>query len=183
MCLDIIKNPAKSIMDAKKRGSMKKTGLVVIETAVLFALSAGIPAAAVMTGVLLLGLIVSVFLISVIAMLLLGLILNVSATTLGGKGKYFEGLTAAAYSFNPPSIGIFIASLLTFVPLSAGIQIIALAVSFALGLSLLYRSVKELYRTDMITAFIVVLIAVAAIFAAVYFTLGLSMIGRMPLAV
>ncbi len=177
MCIDILRNPSKSIADAKKRKSMNKTFLVLIEDAVLFAVASGLIVAK--TGfAFLLGSVIAVFLVVLIAVLLFGLVVQVVTTTLGGKGKYFEGLTAAAYSAAPISAGVFIVSLLAFVPLTTGLQIIVLALTFALGFSLFYRAIKELYSTDMITSFVAVSVTILALILAVYASLGLSLFSR-----
>lgn len=180
MCLDILRNPAKSIAAAKSKRNMNHTLKVLLETCVIFGLAAGVIVAK--TGlfdILLAGSILTVFLMTLIGILLLGLVVHVTASTLGGKGKYFEGLTAVAYSMLPLSIGFFVVSLLAWAPFTIGIQIIVIALTFALGISMLHRAIKELYRTDMITASIAVFISVLAIFLAVYVSVGLSLLNRL----
>ena len=179
MCLDIIKNPAKSLAEAKKKRDINKTLIILVENAVLFAVAAGLIVARTgLAGGLLLTSVSAAFLFVLIGALLFGLVVQISATTLGGKGQYFEGLTSVVYSLTPISAGIFVVALLSLIPFTAGIQIIVMALSFALGFSLIYRGIKELYKTDMITAFVVVSVTILVIFAAIYVSMGLSLLGH-----
>jgi hypothetical protein len=90
-------------------------------------------------------------------------------TTLGGRGEYFEGVTAVAYTSLPISVGIVIAAIISAVATGSAaiagaiINFVVLAFFGVLGLAIMYRSVRELFRTDMITA----LIGVAVIYAGI----------------
>lgn len=179
MCFDIIRNPAKSIAGAKKRKSMNRTLIVAVESAVLFAVAAAVVMAKTGFSALVLAAAVSAFLFVLICILLFGLIVQIAATTLGCRGKYYEGLTAAAYSTVPMAVGVFVVSLLALVPMAAGLRLMVIALTFALGFSLLYRAIKELFATDMITSFVVVSVSILAVFAAVYVSFGFSMLTNM----
>ncbi|HLC54579.1 MAG TPA: hypothetical protein VJK07_03035, partial [Candidatus Nanoarchaeia archaeon] len=74
--------------------------------------------------------------------------------------------------------GFLAASILSWIPFSTGVQIIVLALMLASGVSTIYRGIKELYRTDMVTALVVVSISVLVIFLAVYASVGLTMLNR-----
>src|SRR3989344_796255 len=103
MCLDILKNPVKSIAAAKKRKNMGKSLLAALESSVLL----GLAGAIFLSGFSLAGSVtaaITVFLTALIGILLFGIVVHVSATTLGGKGKYFEGLTSVVYASLPISI-------------------------------------------------------------------------------
>lgn len=183
MCIDILRNPVKSLLDAKKKRNMKKTALVLIEESILFALATGILVAK--TGfydVLLIMSMAAIFFVALVGVLLFGLVIHVISTTLGGKGRYFEGLTAVVYSVVPISVGVFIVSLLALVPLMTLLQVIVLALTFALGFSMFYRAIKELYSTDMITSFVAASVAVMVVLVAVYATLGLTLLNRLATA-
>ncbi len=185
MCLDIIRNPSKALADAKKKNSMGKTLTVLLEASILMGLAAGVLAAkaGLFDTTLVLSSIIAVFLASVIGILLFGLIIYITATTLGGRGKYFEGLTSTAYALLPISAGMFIISLLAWVPFALGLQIIVLAVTLALGISILHRGIKELYKTDMVTSFVTVSIAAFVLLVALYFSLALSLLNRLAAGV
>ena len=180
MCLDILRNPVKSLLIAKSKRNMNRTLKVLIETCVVFALAAGVIVAKTgIVDILLAGSIVTVFLMTLVGFLLFGLIVHVTSSTLGGKGKYYEGLTTVAYSMLPMSAGFLVIALLSWAPLTIGIQIIVLALALAVGISLLHRGVKELYRTDMVTASMAVLISVLAILLAIYVSVGMSLLNRL----
>jgi hypothetical protein len=121
---------------------------------------------------------VAVFFVMLIATLLLGLIVHISASVLTGKGSYFGGLTAVVYGTVPISLGFFVTSLLTFIPFSTGLQIIVLAVTLASGMSVIYRGVKDLYSTDIVTSFVVISIAILVVFVAIYTSVGLTLLNR-----
>ncbi len=177
MCLDIIKNPVKSLSDAKRVKNLRKSVLTLIETSVLFALASGIVVAGSgLSEVFLLGSIASVFAALFIGLLLLSVIVNVVVTTLGGKGKFFEGLTVVSYSMLPIGLAVFVSAIASLAPFTGGIQLIILALGFALGLSMLYRGIKELYKTDMITSFVAVSVTILTLLLATYASVGLSML-------
>jgi hypothetical protein len=182
MCFDVLKNPVKAIIDAKKKKNMTKTVIVLIESAVFFALSAGIIVAS--TGLydaLLLSSVISMFVIVLVAGLLMGFVFYVAASTLGGKGGYFEGLTATSYALLPISIGVLISSILMVIPFTSGLQVIVLAFTFALGFGIVYRGLKELYSMDMVTTLVVVSVSIVAIIMGIYASVGLSMLARVAL--
>jgi len=168
MCLDIIKNPVKSIALAKKRKNVNKTLMVLVEDAVLFAIAAALIVAKTNYNIAVLGSGLSAFFVTLIGIMLFGMTIHISATVLGGKGKYFEGLTAVAYGAVPLSVGFFIVALLSLVPLTVGIQIVAI----------IYRGIKDLYSIDMVTSIVVVSIAIIALFIALYTSAGISLLGR-----
>ena len=166
-------------MAAKKKPSTNKALTVLLESSVIFGLATGVIVAK--TGLLDMLLAVSmiaVFLMTLIGTMLFGLVAYITSTTLGGKGRYIEGLTATAYAMLPISAGMLAISLLSWLPLTIGVQIIVLAIVFALGISSLHRGIKEFYRMDMVTAFISVSISVLVILLAVYFSAGLSILNR-----
>ena len=179
MCLDILRNPVKSLATAKKSRNMNKTLLALVESSILFALATAVLVAK--SGLypqLLIMSTTAVFFVMLIGTLLMGIIVHISASTLTSKGKYFDGLTSVVYGMLPISLGFFATSLLTFIPFSAGLQIIVLAITLASGVSTIYRGIKELYGTDMLTSFVVVSIAVLVIFVAVYASVGLTVLSR-----
>lgn len=179
MCIDILRNPVKSLAIAKKSKNMNKTLLALVEMSILFALATGILVAK--TGLatqLLLTSTVAVFLVMLVGALLMGLVVHISASTLTSRGKYFDGLTSVVYGMLPISLGFFVTSLLTFIPFSVGLQIIILTITLAVGISTVYRGIKELYSTDMVTSFVVVSVAILVIFVAVYASAGLAILNR-----
>ena len=96
---------------------------------------------------------------------------------LGGKGKYYEALTATTYSSLPISIGLFIMSLVSaaYPMLGMLLGFIVLAITIALSLSIYFRSIKELYSTDMFTTFIGFLIIIYVFMLSIYLSTAFSM--------
>jgi hypothetical protein len=119
---------------------------------------------------------VGVFLLTFVGTFILGWIVELIATTLGGKGKFYEGLTSVVNAFVVPSIGVLIAAIFIHImPVGIGVIFIALAVTIALGLATLYRSIKDLFSVDMITAFVTVsILTMALILAVLGATIGMT---------
>ena len=165
MCID----PVKAIARAKKEKNMAKT------VGALIAVSFLISAASVLwigkifsfgTVALMFG--ISAFLIVFVAVIVFGYLIQLAATILGGKGKYFEGLTSMTYAMVPLSAGVFISALLSFLPYTGIINALILAVSATAGISILYRSIKDFFSTDMITAFVVVSVFMVSVLFTAY---------------
>lgn len=157
MCIDILKTPVKAIADAKKKKDINYTLKVLLEAGVLIGLTAVLllvrnPLA---TPLLMGGAFVAALLLTLAIGLFLGLLAHIIAQNFGGKGQYFAALTSVTYALAAPAVGLFVASILLFIP-AVGFVIgyIILALTVAHGLSTLYRSYKELYGMDMITTFV-----------------------------
>lgn len=183
MCIEILASPASAIAKARKQKRMNKTVSVLLITCVLFGVSAGIGTLKFsLAGIGAGAMTIMGFLVALIVILLTGLLIELAARTLGGKGKYFEGLTTVTYSFLIPSVGLLIASVLLFIPLiGPGLAFLALVVSVVMGFAMLYRSTKDLFRIDMITSFIVISVVIAAFLLAAYGIALFSLIGRMTM--
>lgn len=168
----------KMIMKTKKEKNMAKTLGILLISSMLFGISSILLLSKILFGIgtLMLGL--AFFLFAIVFGLVLGASINISAVILGGKGKYFEGLASITYPLFCLSAGIFIISLLSFVPFTGAINIIILILAFAYSLSILYRGVKELFSLDMVTTFVVVSIQTLVIVIAIYSTMIMNM-GRM----
>jgi hypothetical protein len=179
MCIEILKNPVAAIIRAKKKNT-KETWTALVCASVLFAIATGVavlrsggfsqvalPIAAVTM--------VSVFVVVLIISIVLGYILKIIVTTLGGSGKYHEGLTIISYSILPISAALLVAVILTMVPaVGVLLSVIVLAAGFATGLSLLYRGIKELFKTDMVVALIAVSVLILVLFVSLSASFGLS---------
>jgi len=184
MCIDILRNPAGAIVKAKKSRNMNKTLLALIEASVLLAIASAI--VVIKTGAysqlaytIALASAVTIFVMVLVLSLIMGYVLKIIATTLGSTGRYYDGLTVFAYSLIPMSASIFLGAIFALVPGGAIISVIALALGFASGLSLLYRGVKEMFKTDMVTAFVAVSVLILVIFIAASGSLGLTALTRL----
>ena len=180
-----LRNPSEAILESKKKKSIGKTIGYLALSAVLLAIAAAISSAK--TG-LLLGMIgtgplilaVGVFLLVLVGAFVVGWIVALVATILGGKGDQYEGLTSVANALVVPSIGALVAVLVSFIPyVGVPLLFLVLAISISVGLASLYRSVKELFSTDMITAFVVVSVLSLALILALFATM-ISLSASMP---
>ena len=127
---------------------------------------------------------VSAFLIVFIGGLFIGWLLQLTMNTLGTKGDYFSGLTSIAYPLLILAVSNLVSVILTYVPTIGGLlAFLATIILTIMAFALTYRLIKELFVTDMITAFIGLLILWAAA-AAAGLTGGavlLGTIGRIPI--
>lgn len=161
MCIDILRSPVSAFAAAKRKQNINKTLVVLGEASVLFAVSASLMTVRTLfssTGFLgVASMATFVFLLSFLSLMLIGWVVNIVATMLGGKGSYFDGLTAVTYSSVFLSTGLFLGSAIIFVPV-AGLLLSAIILlpAFAAGFASFYRGIKEMYKTDTITAFVTV---------------------------
>lgn len=176
MCIDILRNPGKAFTQAKKKKNLGKSLLILIESSVLFALAALVIALSLGQAMLALGAAVSVFVIVFVFGIVFSYVVQIAAVTLGGKGRYFEGLTVVSYSLAPMSAGIFIASLLFVIPFVGIVGALVMAVLFALGLAALYRGIKDMFSVDLITSLIVVSVVTISFIIAIYAYVGLGIL-------
>jgi len=175
MLLEVVKYPAKALAGAKKKGEQHTIKLLLINSLLIAAafglflvrfssLSttfANIALIAASTG----------FLLSIILSVFFAYILQIVVNTLGGNGKYMDGLAAMVYSLTALALGLFVSSLLLFIPsLGPVIALLILSVTSALSMATLYRAIKELFRTDMIVAFVSVSVLILSVVIAVYGT-------------
>ena len=184
MCTDVFRDPAKALMDAKKRQSMNRTWLALGEASVLLAIASALLAFRAanfssfgmqLAAISALSIFIAVFIFSAI----LGYIVKIIVTILGGSGKYFEGLTAVSYAFLPMSASLLVAAIFALVPQGIMISVIATAIGFAYGISILFRGIKELFKTDLLTAFVAVFILIAVLLIAASVSFGLTALMRL----
>lgn len=178
MLLEIINNPAGALARAKKNRNMNHSYTVMALSSLLLAVSVALISASIAYNWL--NVLVVVFSFSIISIMVLGYIIEVIASTLSGKGKFFEGVTTVSYAAFPVSMGILIASLTFFIPLIGSvIGLLFLLVSFALGISMLYKGVKELFKTDMVTSFVAVSALALTLVLSVYVITLLGIAGML----
>jgi hypothetical protein len=115
---------------------------------------------------------VSVFLIGIPVTIFFAFLLKIIMTTLGGKGKYFEGLASMAYGLYTISLGVLIASPFFYlVGVGPMIAMLILVIAGSLSLATFYRAVKELFSTDMITTWIGIGLSTSGIVLGFYLTM------------
>jgi hypothetical protein len=176
MCRDIprelLTQPVAAIARAKKTKDINKTLVLLVVEWVIIGLGI-LVAFRELTKVVALSFFAT--LLGIICTLFSGLFTQIVFDTLGGKGKYYEGLTASVYAKFPISIGIFCASVISAVSIAAIIPaFIVMMIFVLLGLSTFYRAVKELFTVDTITAWVGMSILFLAVFVSFYLTLVFS---------
>lgn len=136
----------------------------------------------------LLNAVAGVFLVVFLGGLFLAFIHKSILKNLGGKGRYYNGLTAVAYSAFPVALGSLLAAIVGWLPLVAGLPLVAsqvlqfvafilFAVLAAWGFSAFYRATKDLFSVDAVTSFVgVALLALVMATAMGVTPLGASMI-------
>lgn len=178
--MNFLLNPVETILKAKEEKDMVRSILILLVASVLLGLAAAIAILAVPLGDLdiptggfmAIGagiMAVVVFILVFIAGLFSGLVLRLVFTILGGEGTYFEGLTVVAYSLLPLSIGMIVTSLAIHVPFVGGIiAFVFFAIFSAVAYATMYRAAKELFETDMITAFVGISVIAAVMILSLY---------------
>jgi len=178
--------PAEAIAIAKKRasygdalGTLIVDGIIMaIATAIFITQIGAMSSLGVIEGQGLGMAAIGMFVLTFLGGLFFALLVNLVTNTLGGNGDYLHGLTTTAYTLAAPAIG-FLATAIFFVIPWVGpiIGLLALSIGIALGVATLYRAIKDLYATDMVTSLVAVGILMLAITAALTFLspmLGLS---------
>jgi hypothetical protein len=185
MSMELLTNPEKAIKHAKKKKDIHYTTKVLavksflISVAMLFLVFKDSYASATPLMVLSLGM--STFFFVILMAIIFSWAIQLIANTLGGKGKYFEALTSITYALAAPSLGILLASLLTIVPQSWPVSFIILVPAFALGIATLYRSIRELFKIDMVTTFVTVSITITSFLLAAYTLVTLNLLSTASL--
>ena len=116
--------------------------------------------------------------------LFFGWLIALAANVLGVKGGFFEGLTSVAYSVLYLSMGFLITGIFSLLS-NPAILLVASFVSVmifgVMSYMVLFRAVKDLFATDLLTTFIIVgaIFAVAA-FSVYSLVLGGALTGILP---
>ncbi len=170
MCIEIFRNPGKAFGEAAKRRKMSRTALVLLESALMTAVAMAIITSRVALAPWVFALVIAIGIIG-------GYVIKIVSTTLGARGGFFEGMTAISYAFAPLSAALLLIAVLALLPVfGVLIGIVASVILFAFGLSVLYRGVKEMFRTDMITALVAVSILALAFVIALQFSFSLNLL-------
>jgi len=173
---EILMNPIKAILKAKKNRDINKTLLVLVLSWIMIDISFSITLYRIGIPLIALSSALAIFLFGILFSLFYGYIINVVMNVLGGRGKYYDGLTAATYSSLPISIGILVTAFLSFINVVLGglLGFLILAVTTALSLTVYFRAIKEFYSTDMVITFVGFLVTIYVLMIAIYLSLGFS---------
>ena len=194
--MKLFTHPGDVVKDIKKKKSLGNSIGVLALAGVIFAITAVIgttklisfvPGSEIFAGLGGMGLgiaAIAAFLIVFIGGLFLGWLLEITMTTLGTKGSYFAGLSAIAYPLLILAVANLVSIILTYIPYIGGLLAFLVTIILTImAFALTYRLIKELFVTDMITAFIGLLIVWAAAAAAGLYggAVLLGTIGRIPI--
>ncbi|MFP4115968.1 MAG: YIP1 family protein [Candidatus Aenigmatarchaeota archaeon] len=95
--------------------------------------------------------------------LFFGYIVRTVMNTLGGDGKYWDGLTTVSYPVLSASIGIILAMASSYIPVIGPVlAFIFTAVFFAVAYASMFRLAKEMFDVGMIEAFVGVTVILTA---------------------
>ncbi len=178
----VVKDSPRAINMLKKHNLHVAVKLLVVSS-LIFALGTSIIFSKIMitsgsfSGTAFAGIALTVFSLLTLLGLGMGLVLEFIAANLGGKGKYYESLASVAVFIAAPSLGIFVASLLFFVPF-VGVLLgpFIMALTFGIGLSSFYKAIKELFRVDMVTSFVTVSVFIVSFFVLIYGAFALALL-------
>jgi len=174
---EILTNPVIAIAKAKKEKDISKTVMILVLSWILISMSFFFSFYKGIIFLVAFGSTLTVLLFGIIFSIFLSYLINIIMNILGGKGKYYDALTATTYSSLPISIGLFIMSLVSaaYPMLGMLLGFILIAITIALSLSIYFRSIKEFYSTDMFTTFIGFLIIIYVFMLSIYLSTAFSM--------
>lgn len=174
---EIFTNPVVAIAKAKKEKNLNKTILILLISWVFISISFFFSFYKDILLLVAIGSALTILLFGLLFSIFLSYLINIVMNILGGKGKYYEALTATTYSSLPISIGLLLMSLITSIYPTLGMLVgfILLAITIALSLSIYFRSIKELYSTDMFATFIGFLIVMYVFTLSIYLSAAFSM--------
>jgi hypothetical protein len=159
----LITDPAGGIAWGKKRKKMNDTLMVLVADWLVAAIAVMVAGTAVSIGSPFSGLAtmiggiaaIGVFIGGILLSLFGAFLLSMAVMVLGGKGKYWEGLSVLSYATWPLAVGSLVTAALLFGGIAgAFVGFLVLAVLGTSAVATLFRSVKELFSVDYITAFI-----------------------------
>jgi O-antigen/teichoic acid export membrane protein len=173
---EILTNPVTAILKAKKEKNLNKTLSILILSWILVGISFFLAFYKTALILVAFGSALAVFLFGILFSIFYSYVIDIVMNILGGKGKYYDSLTAATYSSLPISIGILLTSILSEVHPVLGVIIgfIVIAVTTALSLSIYFRAIKEFYSTDMFMTFVGFLLILYVFMIAFYISTAFS---------
>ncbi len=175
MC-EILWNPIRNKKDVR----IERSATLLVIEALLVAIAVAVMLvnpmlAKVVPSIAAASLIVGAFVLVLFCGVYTAYVLDLILRVLVNKARYTEAFAVITNSFLALSIGILVASVLSYIPFAgpalAYIVIVPLA---ALSYALMFKLIKTLFGTDMITAFVAVTVLWAVLGISIYAVLGLS---------
>lgn len=196
MCLEYFKNP-NQFVEKVKEGNMteKSVGVLAIASAlfsvntviavhILKSMHVEITAIEIVNYVLALGY-EPMALLAFITVFLGGMffswVFQKVMNSLGAEGGFYEGVSSIAYPILLVSIGALITLAASFLPTYAGnlVGFVAIALTFSVAYASWFNFTKQLFETDMITAFIGISVTMAIVVLSIYGSLATTAEGLM----
>ena len=168
---ELLKTPLTAIKKANKKKDIGETINILLVSWILCGISFFI--IGIREGISLItisGFSISVFLLGILGTMLVAYFIYLIMNVLGGRGRYFAGLTSLTYSCFPLSFGAIITAFLYLLHPALGVILgfIIMGAFAALGLSLLFKTIKELFAVDIITSWIGISLLILAIVITIY---------------
>ena len=112
---------------------------------------------------------ISLIFLGIIGTLGASLLVAITFSVLGGRGKYFHALASTTLGLFAPSLAFLVAALFSLAGIS-GVVVGFLVVLFLglLGIATFVRSIKEMYKVDYITVWIGISILGLSVAVALY---------------
>ncbi len=184
MCWDrlqeLLTEPDVGILKGKRERNLTKTLELLIIEWFLIGLSILIATQPLGLTNTIISVAVIVALFGMAGTLFYGFLTQIVMNVLGGKGKYYEGLTAMVYPKIPVSVGLFVGSIfLNFTGVGMLLALVAGIVFMVLGVSTLYRGMKEMFGVDMIHAWIGISVLILSTLLALYAVLLIQLLPQL----
>ena len=144
----LLVNPIQAITATKKKKDMNTVVALMITEWIFFTIAVAVilPKTSLLVATFIGGIIITLF---------GGVLVQIIFKTLGGKGEYFEGFTTLVYALMPLSFGLMISAFFLLGKyVGAVIALFIASIYGVMSLATLYKSAKELFKVDMITAWV-----------------------------
>ena len=160
MCWDLMKliltKPVSAIQKSRNPKGMMTTIEILLSAWALIGLSAFVATSSLPIQMRIGGALI-VFALGTAATAFYAFLLQLVATNLGGKGRYYHALTALTFSKFSVAVGLLLASvLLSLGSFGVLLAVIAALVFIVNGISILFRTVKDYFGFDIITAWLTI---------------------------
>jgi hypothetical protein len=152
---ELLTNPVQAISSAKKEKNLNTTLKILFFEWVFITLAVFITSNYLNLAIIGAQTSLLVFLVGITGVLIYGFLIKLILTILGGRGKYFEGLTSIVYAIFPLSVGLLLSSVFIAIhPIGIAFSIIILLIYVVMSIATFYKGVKDLFNVDLITAWI-----------------------------
>lgn len=192
--MKLLTSPVEAVKEAKKEKNTGKTVGMLVISAILFVASFAIFQLRTISLQTSTTFFVGIFIGILVLGLFYGFVTKLVMGILGGKGRYFEGLTSITYSIFPVSVGTIISAILlyilTYISAGASFEVIGISsmitmfistlvfmVFLSIGMATFYKSLVELFEVEMVVALVGAGILTGTLILSMYALGTLGLIG------